>query len=265
MSQEELLEIERVPWSVLGPEFVTVWGRADPKNPQPEDVEIIGMKGSGKTRFMLTILQERMIVRNTPEILIVTKQQDEIFSRLGWPVIHDVKQYRKYRQYIFWPYTKKLGSERKAYIEIQVRELLERLWVPNSNTVVAFDEIAFAESLSPEMRDLIGMYWREARSMGISMVALKQRPQGVQRDMHSESQWTVAFKPKDRADAERFAELFGNRKDWLPVFDGMDADNHEFLIRHARTGAAYISWVDVPLRPVKPPDSQRSGIHVLYR
>lgn len=252
MPVAERVTIDRVPWSKLGPEFAISWGRADPSNPQPEDVEIVGMKGSGKTRFMLTILQERMIVRNTPIVLIVTKQQDEIFSRLGWPVVHHAREIRKHRQVIFWPYTTKLGRARREYLEREVREALERLWTKNSNTVVAFDEIAFIESLSAEVRELVGMYWREARSMGITVVGMKQRPQGVQRDMHSETQWTVAFRPKDQADTERFAELFGPKRVWLPVFEQLNPDNHEFLIRHARTGEAYISWVDTDLNPVEP-------------
>jgi len=252
-------QIEHVPWSRLGPEFARVWGRADPRNPQPEDIEIVGMKGSGKTRFMLTILQERAIVRDSAEVIIVTKQQDEIFTSLGWPIVHDAREARrfdKHKQVIFWPRTAKLGAERREVINAQVREFLYRSWVKDSNTVIAWDEIAYAESLSPEVRDLIAMYWRESRSMGICQVALKQRPQGVQRDMHSETQWTVAFRPKDQSDAERFAELFGNRREWLPVFEQMNPDHHEFLIRHARTGSAYVSWVDKPI-PTPNTDNDR--------
>lgn len=255
---QETPQIERAPWSALGPDFVRIWGYADPSDPQPEDVEIVGMKGSGKTHFMLTIIQERAIVRDTAEVLIVTKQHDDIFGRLDWPVVHDAREarnFRKHRQVIFWPRTSKLGAERRAYQEAQVREFLERSWVRigrdrgghTLQSVIAMDEVAYIESLSPEVRELVGMYWREARSMGINLVAMKQRPQGVQRDMHSETPWTVAFVPKDEADKERFAELFGPRKIWMPVFDQMDPDRHEFLIRHSRTRAAYISWVDNPI------------------
>jgi hypothetical protein len=139
--------------------------------------------------------------------------------------------------------------------------LLNHLWNPPNgqrpNTIIAFDEVGYIESLSGEMRALIQQYWREARSLGITVVAMKQRPQGALRDMHSETYWTSAFAPKDRSDAERFAELFGHRRDWLPVFDGLDADNHEFILRHSRSREAYISWVDVPLTPQK---VKRSGL-----
>ena len=256
MTTPEQPQVQRVPWSELGPEFAAIWGRADPNNPQPEHMEIIGMNGSGKTHFMLKVLQDRMLARNTRMIIVVTKQDDEIFQKLGWPVEHELKGLKKHLQVIYWPQTKKIGEDRRNFHEQKIYELLSTLWKKDANVVIAFDEIAYIESLSPRVKQLIGMYWRESRSMKITVVAMKQRPQGVQRDMHSETYWTIAFVPKDDSDAERFAELFGERKIWMPVLRSMDADNHEFLIRHVRTGVVYISWVDEPLEPIEPPSEQ---------
>ena len=255
--------VERVPWSVLGPEFASVWGRADPKEPEPEHAEIIGMNGSGKTYLLMKILQDRMLVRNSHIVLVVTKRADKVFGKLGWPIVRDLRDIRKYRQCIYWPQTNLIGSQRKAFHEARIREFLTRMWTPESNRVIAFDEIAYIESLSPAVKELVAMYWREGRSNGLTVVAMKQRPQGVQREMSSETWWSFAFVPKDHADAERFAELFGSKKDWLPVFDSMNPDNHEFLVRHTRSRAAYISWVDEPLRPIQPPDNQRGGMAML--
>lgn len=211
------------------------------------------MNGSGKTHLLAKVLQERCNgPRNTPAVIICTKPADGTILKMGWPVTDDPKVVRRKRQAIFWPRTKKLGRERREYHRERIQDLLERFWVPGSNTIVAFDEIAYAESLSPDMRDIIEMYWREGRSQGITVVGMKQRPQGANRHMSSETWWTAAFVPKDQADAERFAELFGTRKEWLPVFEQMNPDNHEFLIKHVRSREAYISWVDKPLRPVKP-------------
>lgn len=255
MTSPEPANVERIPWSELGPEFAVIWGRADPNNPQPEHMEIVGMNGSGKTHFLATVLQQRMIVRNTPMVIVCTKPADSTILKLGWPVTDQWEEVRQHRQVIFWPRTKAMGRARRAYHERKIEDLLDRLWVPDSNTLIAFDEIAYAESLSPNLRDIIEMYWREGRSQGITVVGMKQRPQGANRHMSSETWWTVAFVPKDQDDAERFAELFGNRKTWLPVFEMMDPDNHEFLIRHTRSRAAYISWIDEPLRPVEPRQS----------
>lgn len=258
----DLDSIQKIPWSELGPEFIQVWGYADPSNPQPEHVEVIGQNGSGKSYFVCSILQERMLVRNTSEIQIVTKGDDDTFFKLGWPIGETWEFVKQNRQCIFWPRTNKLGSARKAYQRDKIQDLLNRLWHGNSNTVVSFDEIAYVETLSAELRETINMYWREARSQGISVIATKQRPQGTDRHMHSETQWTIAFAPKDYSDRERFAELLGRKQDWMPVFDMMDPMNHEFVIRHSRTGDTFISWVDIPLVPIEPRKEQ--GIRAHY-
>jgi len=242
---------ERVPWSELGPYFTAAWGRADPGNPQPEGLEIVGQNGSGKTRLMMHMLQERYAMRHSAAVMVLTKTDDDIFAQMGWPIVHTVDAIRGMPNVIFWPRTRLMGNARKAFHERQVSELLHRLWRPKANTIVSFDEIGYIEGLSGDMRALVQQYWREGRSIGITVVAMKQRPQGALRDMHSESLWTVAFRPKDRGDLERWAELFGARRDWMPVFDSLNAGAHEFIIRHSRSGEAYISWVDIPLTPQK--------------
>jgi nucleoside-triphosphatase THEP1 len=242
---------ERIPWSEIGPEFVTVWGRADPADPQPEDVEVVGPKGSGKTHLLCKMLQDRQIARDTPEIMVMTKPDDKIAGKLGWPIVDDWRGVTENRQVIYWPRTGLLGSARKSYHERKIADLLDRLWQPEANTLIAFDEIGYIESLSNDIKATVQMYWREARSLGITVVAMKQRPQGTQRDMHSETMWSASFKPKDRGDLERFAELFGSKRDWMPVFDSLDMMNHEFILRHSKTGQSVISWVDTPLAPVK--------------
>jgi hypothetical protein len=233
-----------------------IWGRANPEKPDPEHMEIIGMSGSGKTEFEMKVLQERMLVRNPRIILVVTKQADNVFENLGWPIVREFRDLRKHRQCIYWPQTKDLGEKRKDFHEKRMHELLTALWKKDAWLTISFDEIAYVESLSPRVKSLVGMYWREARSMKITVVAMKQRPQGVQRDMHSETYWTVAFVPKDENDAERFAELFGNRRVYQPIFEQMNPDKHEFLIKHSKTGIVYISWLDQLVQPIEPPSEK---------
>ncbi len=242
---------ERVPWSTLGPDFVSAWGRADPAHPEPEHLEIVGPSGSGKSYALCTILQDRMKLRQTSEFLICTKPADKTVLKLGWPIVDNWDALKRERNAIFWPRTGRMGNERREYHKTKITGVLHRLWTPNANVVVAFDEVGYVESLGPDMRAIVQQYWREARSQGITVAAMKQRPQGTQRDMHSETFWTIAFPPNDRGDLERWAELFGHRRDWLPVFDSLDPDKHEFVIRHSRSRESYISWIDTPLRPMK--------------
>jgi len=261
---------ERVPWTELGPDFIAAWG-FDPPRGKREHLEVLGPSGSGKTYFVETILQEHYTEAErrrsrsgrknleTGGIFIATKTDDDIFRELGWPVVHETGEIRD-TNVIFWPRTSATGMKRRDFHEARVRSLLDHLWQPGANTVVAFDEVGYAESLGGDLRATIQQYWREGRALGIQVVGMKQRPQGALRDMHSETYWTAAFAPKDRSDAERFAELFGHRRDWLPVFDDLSPDRHEFILRHSKSREAYITWVDTPLKPQK---IRRQGLHAL--
>lgn len=253
-------EPQRIPWSELGPDFIAEW--SPPEDNRHEHFEIVGQNGSGKTYLLMKALQDQYAEQEAfrasederqvrqGAILILTKQDDDIFRQMGWPMVHRLDEIRD-TNFIYWPRTSKTGTARRMFHEERIRPLLESLWQPHANTIVAFDEIGYVESLSGEMRSLIQMYWREGRSLGIQVIGMKQRPQGALRDMHSESQWTAVFKPADRSDAERFAELLGHRRDWLPVLDRLNLEDHEFVLRHSRSNEAYISWVDTDLRPQK--------------
>ena len=61
---------QRVPWSELGQLFTAAWGRADPSNPDPEHLEIVGQNGSGKSYLMCTMLQDRMVRRKTGAVIV---------------------------------------------------------------------------------------------------------------------------------------------------------------------------------------------------
>jgi nucleoside-triphosphatase THEP1 len=243
---------ESRPWSDLGPDMITAWGRDERGREDPEHEEIVGPTGSGKTWLMCTQLQDRMKARKTGAVVVCTKPADKTIHRLGWPVVDTWDEVRQHPNVIFWPRTKRMGTARRAYHEAAISDLLHRLWKPDANVIVSFDEVGYVESLSGEMRALVQQYWREGRSQHITVVAMKQRPQGALRDMHSETFWTAVFPPKDRSDTERFAELLGAKRDWVPVIDSLSRTRREFILRHARSGEAYISWVDTPLVPVKP-------------
>jgi hypothetical protein len=196
-------------------------------------------------------LQQRAVKWNSGEIVVVTKQADDSIPLLGWPIARNPREVRQYRQVVYWPNTTALGEQREDYHEKMIYDLLAGLWQPDANVVLAFDEIGYIEDLSPRLKKMIRMYWREGRSHGVSLVAMKQRPVGVQRDQHSESRWKVVFPPAHQADMEPFAELLGRRGDWQPVLESLDQRNHEFVIRNSVTNDAYISWVDTKLEPVE--------------
>lgn len=261
----EVPEIERVPWSELGPSFIEKWGRNDPSNPQPEHLEILGMTGSGKSFLLVQILSEMARRRKSSIVYLVNKPADGSIGKLQWPVVGswdelvEVERRTGIQQVIFWPKTEMMGKKRTEYQEERFRELLENLWVPNANTIVVFDEFTTLEKMSTDMKEILNQYLREGRSQGITCVMGKQRGQGVQRDMHSESTWVIAFKFKDRKDMEYAAEFFGDKREYVPVLQSLSKEDHEFLIQSKNTEDTYISWVDEPL-PLFVPKTKRGEV-----
>lgn len=214
----------------------------------PEHIEFLGPNGSGKSMLKRDMLLERARRRGTAIVCIVTKQADKTADDFGWPVVDDWRGVGKHEQCVFWPRTKKLGREREAFQAARIQDLMEHLWKADANTVVDFDEAVFVEGLSDEIKHLLNMYLREGRSHGLTCSLGKQRTQGIQRDMHSETDWKCVFKMNDRQDSERAAELFGPKREWLPVMDSLSREKFEFLIQHKLTDQTYISWVDKPVR-----------------
>jgi hypothetical protein len=253
-------EPDRIPWSELGPEFAAAWGHVDPGDFQPEFLEIIGQNGSGKTHLLGKIFQERAhVYPDRAHILFGTKADDATLFKTGWPIVEDWRGVQDNRCCIYWPQTKLLEEARDQFYETRIADVLKRLWVKDSNTSVALDDWGYLDTLA-RVKRLLSQFLREGRSLGLDTTAMKQRPQGSNRLMSSETHWTVAFAPKDRADLERWSELFGSRRDWMPVFDQMDGTRREFLIRHNRTKLSAISWVDEPLVPVVPDEKRKRGL-----
>jgi hypothetical protein len=248
---------QEVPWSELGEEFIDTWGHDERGKLRSEHMEATGQSGSGKSYAIATILQQRAQRWDTAELGIVTKESDDSIPLLGWPVITDYKDLRRYRQAIFWPQTSLKGEERERYHEQKIYDLLSQLWGPDANLVICFDEVRYIESLSRRLKKMVRMYWREGRSHGVSIIAGAQRPVEMVRDQHSESRWKIVFPPADTGDMQRFAELLGRWKDWQPVLESLDQTQHQFVLRNSFTKDAYITWIDRELRPLPSQANQK--------
>jgi hypothetical protein len=46
---------------------------------------------------------------------------------------------------------------------------------------------------------------------------------------------------------EYVAELFGDKRDYIPILQSLDKQKHEFLIQNKNDETTYISWVDQPV------------------
>jgi hypothetical protein len=243
---------QRVPWELLGPDFIEAWGRPNGKF-QPEHVEVLGPTGSGKSYWEMTVLVERVRLRRSAVVILLTKPADKTLSELDWPVISKWPPSEwndKNRQVIFHAKSHGLGKAARQRQAEQVEQLLDGLWHPEANVVLAVDEIAYVEQ-ELGLRTHMTTFFREGRTLGITVMASTQRPAGVSRAVHSETAWVVAFAPKDEDDAERMAQILGEKKHYRDVLLDLDREKREFVIVHNLTREAYISHIPGPKKPQK--------------
>lgn len=231
---------DRVPWEVLAPELYRTWGYPRGKR-MAEHLEILGQTGSGKSYFEKTILMDRARLRGSHVVVIATKPADDTLASTGWPIIDRWPPSYGKNQVIFWA-KGGLSPEQQLRQKGKILDLLRKLWVPNSNRIVAFDEVAYLDA-DLGLRKQLVTYYREARTLGISLVGSTQRPQGVPRYMHSESAWSVFFAPKDEDDAERMAQVAGSKRLYMPILMDLNREKYEFLMVRNLTGEKVISHV----------------------
>jgi len=208
-------------------------------------VEILGQNGSGKSYFEATILHDRAVARGSHVVVIATKPADATLVGLGWPVIDSWPPSYGQNQVIFWPKAKGLDRRAMADQREKIRNLLAQLWKPASNIVVAWDEIYYPD-VDLGLRTEVTRYFREGRGLGITNVATTQRPNGVNRWVHSESSWKAMFAAQDEEDAFRMAQVAGSRH-YRDILLSLDRARYEFLLIRGLTGETYISHVDTPL------------------
>ena len=242
---------QRVDWAELGADFLDAWGRPN-GDFQPEHIEILGPTGSGKSYFEKHILQERAKLRGSHVVILLTKPADKTIKSMDWPVVTTwpPSQWKKENaQVIYHARSGGLGRAALARQQEKVIELLDGLWHEDANVILAVDEIAYVEQ-ELGLRTHMTTYMREGRTLGITVVASTQRPAGVSRAVHSESAWCVFFAPKDEDDAERMAQIAGDKKHYREVLQDLDREKREFLLIHNLTREAYISHIP-PQGPAK--------------
>lgn len=232
------MSIQRVKWEELEPEFIGTWGRPNGKVGS-EHVSIVGPTGSGKSNFQTYVLNKRCEVRGSHAIIIATKPADSTLRKTGWPIIRKYPpEYGKHERYILWPKSSRDPYQSKLEAAKTIHQCLTDIWVDGSNCIVAFDEIAYVEQ-ELHLKTLIERYWREGRSLGITIVATTQRPRNVTRYMWSEPTWLVAFRPDDEDEAKRVAEIIGGRRTYTQPL--LELEEYEFIITKRRSRESYIS------------------------
>lgn len=245
--------IPRVDWYDLGPQFMNRWGRKPDGGFDPEHLTVYGKSGGGKTHFVQYVLNQRAMARGSAVVGVVTKRADKTIERwaaeTGWPILSKWPPDYGQDQVIFWAKPTGISLAHRIPQRKKIRELMDALWVPDSNTIVYWDELTYIEK-NLNLKTEIESFYRDGRSHGLTNVASMQRPAYVSRLAHSEPGWSVAFPAKDADDRDRVAEVFGDRALYREVIKDLDPWSYEFVIKHERSGAAYISSLPPPRRPV---------------
>jgi hypothetical protein len=231
--------VERVPWRELEPWILRSWGWPDGRW-SAEHMAILGPTGSGKSHFATTLIHKRVARSGAHAVIVVTKRDDDTLramQRKGWNVIRSWPPSYGQSHVLFWPPSGK-PSEGTGKQRAAIGRMMDELFKPESNIIVLWDEIAYVEH-ELRLQNRMVHWWREARTLGLTQVGMTQRPRFVSRYMHSEPSWSVGFGFTDEDDANRVAEIMGNRKEYKPIL--LSLERYEFLLVQRRERRAFIS------------------------
>lgn len=226
----------RVTWS----RFRSSWGRSYAPG---EHVTIVGPTGQGKTTLAVELVEPRRHV-----LFLATKPEDPIVGELersGWRVtreleIRTVNGRIIDRRLVYWPPAGRLGEVRVKQAEAMHRAL-DYVYRSRNWTVLADETVWLADDL--RLEDDITTLLYQGRTLGISFVALAQRPAWVPRACYSQASHLFLFATSDRDDLRRLADIGGSKVEeirmLLPTLQ-----KYEFLYYGTRTGALLISKVE---------------------
>jgi hypothetical protein len=207
---------------------------------QGDHIAIIAPTGQGKTTVLVTLLKEcrKFVLGFDP------KGGDDTLAKSGFPRLPNwpppSKAYDRMARgepvkYLIGPKTLK-RSDRPALIAAQLRAL-EGAW-DDGKWTIAIDELQIAAD-KMKQADSIDELLIAARTRGISVVSLFQRPADVPRAAYQMASWIFLGLTLDVDTINRLAEIVGRPK---------------YEIRGAVNGLARVdySWLIVPNNPRRP-------------
>lgn len=189
-------EAPRVPWEVFMRQFTWLQG---------QHVGMVGSTGAGKTTLLRAILPLRSYV-----VVFGTKPVDDSLERFhneGYDLFEEwlnVPADESPRR-LLWPDARDLGAARQQ--ETVFRDAMGRIF-REGNWCVAVDELWYLSvrlKLADEVRD----YLTQSRSLGISFVALTQRPAWVPLEVYTESTHLFFWRTVEKNAVDRISNLGG--------------------------------------------------------
>lgn len=190
---------------------------------QGEHLSIIGPTGTGKSYLSLKLLENR-----TYNVVFGTKVKDktlESFSKeKGYTIQKSFKPNETIHKYILWPKFAKPGDERtqrRIFIDA-----FNAIFVQGGWTVYIDETYYFSDFLKLDY--FLKLYWTQARSNHITLVASTQRPRDVPLLMYDQSYHLFFFKMNDEQDLKRIGGINNNNSRIIRETVS-ELNRHEFL------------------------------------
>lgn len=190
---------------------------------QGQHLSIIGPTGTGKSYLSLRLLEFRAF-----NVVFGTKVKDntlESFSKTkNYKIQRVFKPNENTYKYILWPKFSKPGDEqeqRKVFIDAFNTMFVQGAW-----TVYVDETYYFSDFLKLDY--YLRLYWTQARSNNITLVASTQRPRDVPLLMYDQSYHLFFFRMNDEADLKRIGGINNNNS--RVIRDTVSQlERHEFL------------------------------------
>lgn len=205
---------------------------------QGEHLSILGATGGGKTRLALALLPLRTYIS-----FLATKPRDETITRYGrrnkYELIRKWPPSPRSERVLLWPKFIKPGDEvnqAKVFYEAMMAMFVEGGWSVYVDEAYYFSKVLKFDAI-------LRIYWTQARSNDVTLIASTQRPRDVPLLMYDQATHLFFFRFRDKRDLDRLSEI-----GWL---DGREIKEnvarlqlHEFLYVNNITGKMVISKVE---------------------
>jgi len=151
-------------------------------------------------------LAEAILDRRDWVVVLGTKPKDASLDKMrkaGWHKVERWPAPAKAHRVLLWPPFKKPEYEAKQ-AEV-AREAFEDIF-EKGGWCIYLDEVAYvADDLGQEV--WLRRFWRQGRSLGITVVAATQRPAWVPVDMYTMASYLFVWRTNEKRDLDRLAGL----------------------------------------------------------